>query len=362
MNIHEKFGAYNSLYFKNFLATDIPNRYIPLEHVIMKNGIGQNAYMGDGSINLAHLMYYFIVTIQKEEYKKCLDTFDRLVVDAKNVCDKNNYPFEIEKGFFLRDNITSKEDAKRYNLINIMSGYDGLHQIQEDVCHSPFVSQDQMWNLLPYLLNNKFELGKEQASNILSFLYKNKGVVYNPYYSWTKHIWNYCNLKKGYPDRIQDRKDNFKNTVKVKRGAWNPQLYYGFLKVYKSIVGKIKWYEKLLYAPLYYLTVYGAEFIYYPLMKKYVPVKNNSWHCLMSCINKKQGMLDRMVYKFNESLERNDLEPEFWNLALLNSDNTIDKIKLLNWLENYQEPVLNGKQSSPIIYMTLYKYYILNFR
>ena len=357
MNINEKFGAYRTLYFKNFLATDIPDRYIPLENVIMKNGIGQTAYLGDGSINIAHLMYYFIINNQKDEFKKCLDTFDKLVVDAKTICDKNNYPFEIEKGFFLRDNITSKEDAKRYNLSNIMSGYDGLHQIQEDVCHSPFVSQDQMWNLLPYLLKNNFGLGQEQSLNMLDFLYKNKGTVYNPYYSWTKHIWNYCNLKMNYPDRIKDRIDNFKNTVKVKRGAWNPQLYYGFLKVYKSLGKKIKWYEKLLYAPLYYLTVYGAEFIYYPLMKKYVPVKNNSWHCLMSCIDEEQGMLNRMVEKFNESLGRNDLEPEFWNLVCTYKHMHIDRLKLLNWLENYPEPILNGKQSSPIIYMTLYKYF-----
>lgn len=352
----EKYNLYKDIFFRDFVDKQMDIQIgnenielsIPFECITYQKGKPIFGYIGDGTINLANLAIYFdSIGIDKSIYLEWLDKrIEKLILIANKFY---NAPF-IEKGFFIRDDI-----GVSYNNTNFvpMTSFLGLLGENEDVCHSAFVSHDQVWNLLPIYKGGK------NLKHILDFIIKNDGILYNPYESWNLHVATYCNLKCQYSKRIQDRKDNFKMKVKVKRGSFNPQLFYGFIDCAKRLYGiKYNLIKSLLYKLLYYITVYGAEFIYYPLLGESVPKKNNSWHCLYVASGRKGWFGRRMVRKFNESLKRLDKDPEHWNLVFLYDKYLINIDLLYNWLSNYPKPIENGNQITPLIYMTLYNYYL----
>ena len=58
-----------------------------------------------------------------------------------------------------------------------------------------------------------------------------------------------------------------------------------------------------------------------------------------------------------KSLKRFDLTPDFWHLAFIYDEKLVDYKALEAWLKAYPEPVNNGNQTTPLVYMTLYSYY-----
>jgi hypothetical protein len=181
--------------------------------------------------------------------------------------------------------------------------------------------------------------GGEYLKYMLDFVIKHDGILYNPYESWNFHIATYCNLKIPYQKRIQDRKDKFKMKVKVKRGAFNPQLFYGFIDCAKRLYDiKYNPIKSFFFKILYYITVFGAEFIYYKLFKK-VPIKNNSWHCFYVASGRRGWFGNRMVRKFNESLKRFDKEPIHYNLVFLYDKSLVNIESLEGWLLKYPNPI-----------------------
>ena len=355
----EKYNLYKNLFFKDFVdkSMDIQNKQdeidlsIPFEYITYRKGTPTFGYMGDGTINLAHLtMYFDSLGVDKSKYLNWLDDkiYELILAARDYYCGNPDSPF-VKTGFFMRDNV-----AKSYNNTNFtpMTSLLGLYGENEDVCHSAFVSHDQIWNLLPIYKGGKY------LKNILEFLLKHDGVLYNPYESWNYHVATYCNLKCPYPKRIQDRKDNFKMKVKVKRGAFNPQLFYGFIDCARKIYGlKYSSIKSFFFKMLYYTTVFGAEFIYYPLFPK-APVKNNSWHCFYVASGRKGWFGKRMMKKFNKSLKNFDKEPTHYNLAFIYDKLLVDVKALQDWLLKYPIPVTDGNQTTPLVYMTLYNYYL----
>lgn len=87
-----------------------------------------------------------------------------------------NVYFKKEPGFFLRDDVNSSL-ASKFGLKSIRTGYSsGIERIDEDPCFSPFVSQDQIWNLVPILsyLSDTYEKAKELGKDITEYVIKNK--------------------------------------------------------------------------------------------------------------------------------------------------------------------------------------------
>ena len=99
--------------------------------------------------------------------------------------------FKYEPGFFLRDDI-SVNSKDLFDAFKVESGYsNGIELENEDPCFSPFVSQDQIWNLLPSLTliaegmedHKTGILAKELLKNILSYVSDHGHTIYNPYFS-----------------------------------------------------------------------------------------------------------------------------------------------------------------------------------
>ena len=351
MDIQEKFNRYEEMFFSDFVRTDSnaikQGKNIPFEYVTYKNGFPYFAYMGDGTINIAHYLLYASACEDTYTDDILLETLERLELSAAKACDADS----VCKGFFMRDDCRVAEFKDMF-VEPIMSAWGGyVEGINEDVCHSPFVSMDQLWNLLPVIGDTTF------MRNCLEHLLNNGGILYNPHYSKTYNFWTYCNLKVPYNKRIEDR-SKAPMKVRVKRGAYNPHLLYGFIRHYEKFFdGELSIRNKWFYKLLYKAVVGASEFFVYPLFGKWMPIKNNSWHCFYVASGKKGWFGKRMMRKFNESLKRGDKTPDFWHLAFIYDESLVDYKALGEWLKNYQEPVKAGTMTTPLVYMTLFKYY-----
>lgn len=239
MTKEEKYKAYKELFYNNFIYddnSDIPGSNIPLSRINFDSMSGE---MGDGTINLASYIQYIFTCVKleestEEELNKVLSTLRRLIDGCYQMfVDKcPNVYFKKEPGFFLRDDVNSSL-ASKFGLKSIRTGYSsGIERIDEDPCFSPFVSQDQIWNLVPILsyLSDTYEKAKELGKDITEYVIKNKHVIYNPYYSALYHNWTYLRIFEPYWERINERSRKLKYTIKVKRGANNWYFSYGFKK------------------------------------------------------------------------------------------------------------------------------------
>ena len=372
MTLKEKYNKYKELYFSHFVhkgGWDESGANIPLEKVNLDTEYG---FTGDGTINLSYYIQYIYAGFLNNEFtsddcKNAIKTLDRLCKFAyfDFIKSYKEYYFKFEPGFFIRDDIKS-EYAEMFNLTRIDSSYSRcIEKINEDPCHSAYVSQDQIWNLLPILsflrfeYNEAFELGK----NITEYVVKNKHTVYNPYYSAVLHDWKYVptfDEDKVKPwERVDDRNSHLKYNIKVKRGANNWYFSYGMKKAYNVFNGDSNtFWSSLWYKPFIFL----ADRIYHPYICKWfgLAVKNTSYYSFGSasgawCF----GSFDkRLIKKFNKSLEGNTDSIFMPQLAFLSErSNEIDMDKLLNWLNNYPEPNYSGDINSPIMFLILYTWF-----
>lgn len=367
MTIEEKYNKYVEIFYKYFIydaPEDMPSSNIPLEYVNFDSSYG---FAGDGTINISYyLQYLYTLRLLGEEnnerIEKTLKSLKRLIDGCYDMFISKcpGIYFKKEDGFFLRDDISSK-DASNFNLKSIDSSYSRMiERINEDPCHSPFVSQDQVWNLLPMLsvLKNNVDAA-EIGRNITGYIVNNKHKIYNPYYSAIYHNWTYLHIFEPYWERIPERNRKLKYNIKVKRGANNWYFSYGFRKAYKEFGGNCStFWHSLWYKPFIFL----ADRIYHPYICKWfkIPVKDTSYYSLAVASGAWYfgNYEKRIIKKFNESLSEEELfQPQ---LVFLTSDhNDIDYPSLNKWLENYPEPKEEGTMNSPIIYMILYNWYKL---
>lgn len=373
MTLLEKYNSYKELYFKHFVHKGLWNEdacNIPIASINLVNKYG---FVGDGTINLAeHIQYvyagYLNGEFTKDDVLTAIKTLRRLCQNAYTVLTKNysGYYFKYEPGFFLRDDIKST-DAHLFELNNIDSSYSRcIEKINEDPCHSAFVSQDQIWNLIPILsfLKDEFSEANELGKDITEYVVKNHHKIYNPYYSAVLHDWTYLptfNEDKVKPwDRISDRENHLKYTIKVKRGANNWYFSYGMKKAYNIFGGdSCTFWSSLWYKPFIFL----ADRVFHPYICKWfnIQVKNTSYYSFGSASGAWYfGNFDkRLISKFNKSLNEENYSSIFMpQLAFLSEKRSdINKEKLLEWLNKYPEPNLNGDINSPSIFLALYNWY-----
>lgn len=389
MELQEKYQQYKDFFFDNFIDLNSNGRqaatHIPASDVTL----GQESKIvdfGDGTINIAeYLQYLFTLTKVVENVKgqsawelivSSIITLQRLSKRAYSDAH-SKFPgmeFDWEQGFFLRDDV-SRSTFDQFKATSVHSGYASSIELgeDEDPCYSPFVSQDQIWNLAPILAFKFNYLAidnmKEQfLASILKYVIDHGHTIYNPYYSTMKHYWTYCptfNTEKVKPwDRKKDRKDHLKFDIKVKRGANNWYFAYGFRKTYNQIgIDRISSWGSFLYSLIYYPLIFVADRIWYPLLHGIFgkQKKDNSYYCLATAgkvwYSGRKGYLKRVCKLFNK-------DTDHWNVAFLecmnqNNFKYIDFDILRKWLEEYPELKSEGKITSPIKFMTLYNYYKL---
>lgn len=373
MTKEEKYKEYKELFYNNFIYDSdfhAIGSNIPLAKVNFDSMTGE---MEDGTINLSLYIQYVYTCVKLgelnvSELEKVLSTLRRLInrcYDIFSIRFPNIY-FKKEPGFFLRDDVSSIL-ASRFNLKSIRTGYsNGIERIEEDPCFSPFVSQDQIWNLVPilYYLSKDYEQAKELGKDITEYVVKNKHIIYNPYYSALYHNWTYLHIFEPYCERINERNRKLKYSIKVKRGANNWYFAYGFRKTYNNFGGNSKtFWSSLWYKPFIFL----ADKLYHPYICKWfkLPVKNTSYYSLAISGNAwyNNKYEDRIVKKFNESLEKSlkDGSELFMpQLVFLTSKRKNININLLGkYIEQYPSPSKSGIVSSPLDFMLLYNNYRL---
>lgn len=367
MTLEEKYNKYKELFETNFIYLGVGSgTNLPLSKVNYDTMYGE---MGDGTINLAYYIQYVYTRyklgeVQKIEVDNVLCTLKRLVDKCYNLFVEHfpNIYFKKEDGFFLRDDVDHTM-ASNFNLKSIRTGYtQGIERVEEDPCFSPFVSQDQIWNLVPILsyLSLEFKLAKELGKAITEYVVKNKHIIYNPYYSALYHNWTYLHIFEPYEERISERNSKLKYTIKVKRGANNWYLAYGFKKAFNKFAGKCNTFlSSLWYKPFIFL----ADRVYHPYICKWfnLPVKNTSYYSLAVGGNAWYfgDYEKRIVNKFNDSLKNGKelFMPQLVFLTNKKSDVDLDLLK--EYLESYSEPTTHGEMNSPLEFMILYNNYKL---
>lgn len=380
MTIRDKYFGWKDIFFDRFVhccneKSDQPQgSNIPLAKINFDNKTG---YVEDGTINIAELLQYLWINnkVYGCEYapidiSSVLQTLIRLTENAKFIFDDQPgiHDMILYRGFFLRDDFLPGKDYS-LDLDKIVSGMGGWYGEDEDPCYSMFVSQDQIWNLNPILKVLADEgsiLAKELGYDMNSYVSDNGYTIYNPYLSWINHYYHYCptfNEDKLKPwDRVEDRKNKFKMTDKVKRGANNWYYSGGTISCVDNFLGKE--YRKNLRTFIYRGIVFFLDRIWHtPLFEKMgVKMKYNAYYCYAatSGIWYDKGFKERLAKRFNKSLG-GDGELFGANLACMVCDRKdIDWEALRLWLDKYDDPTDKGMVNSPIQFMYLYLYYSFN--
>lgn len=382
MTIEEKYRKLKEIFFKDFIVVskeyNCRGTNIPAGKMIKSERTGlKTLYFGDGTINMAEYLQFLhmeCILGDKSCIDKifwCLKSLERLSLNAFQDEEMKNPKVYMkhEPGFFLRDDVSSTA-TDLFGAAKLESGYsNGIELINEDPCFSPFVSQDQIWNLiLPLsLISDRFsgtesgDLAKKLLTDMLSYVVDNNHVIYNPYYSALKHHWTYLpsmNEEKVKPwDRIKDRNNHLKYNIKVKRGANNWYFAHGFRKTLKKFCpeAKMNGFLSFLYALWYIPFIFLADRIWFPVMTKFgVQKKDNSYYCMSSAgdvwYSGRKSYLKRVCKRFNK-----DKEYAFSAFAeCLKQGNWkyIDYTALEEWLENYEFD--EYAMESPIKFLFLY--------
>lgn len=381
MDLDNKYEGWKDIFFRRFIhINDSADQYqgqnIPLAKINFGESIG---YVEDGTINIAEFLQYLRINSKLNgdhanpiSIHNALLTLVRLTEGTKKIFDEQPGIEEMIpwRGFFLRDDFEVGHDYV-LGLDNIVSGLGGWYGDNEDPCYSMFVSQDQIWNLNPILkklADEDSRLAREIGYDINSWVKDNGYTIYNPYLSWINHYYHYVptfNESKLKPwDRVNDRKEKFKMTDKVKRGANNWYYSGGTSACVNAFLNRN--YPKNLRTFLYRGIAFFLDRIWHtPLFEKMgVKMKYNAYYCYAatSGIWYNKGFKKRLVKRFNKSLA-SGVELFGANLACMVCDRQdIGWEALRLWLERYEDPREDGVVSSPIQFMYLYLYHKHNER
>ena len=366
MSIEEKYNKLYDTYFNDFMHVgDSKNKgeNIPWESIT--NG---KIYVGDGTINLSLLMQFiYVCNLNGIEtlvtMDQCLTKLYKLVNEAYEFYNKAfNMYLPFYSGFFMRDDVTNENVY--------IGGYAGLHdENKEDPCYSPFVSQDQVWNLNPILMavaqSDMYnqEVRDKAASfgkAINKYIKDNNYTIYDPYLSYIKHYFTYLpNTKLSVGERKKDRYDNFEPFIKVKRGANNWYYSGGTKSCVDAFTNKQKQYKGTLRTFLYKCIIFAIDRMYEPILRLFgKEFKHNSYNCYASTsgIWYNSNYPTRVANQLNKSLKT---KKEFynWNTDLLSGDsNKINWELVKQWLEDYNI-VETNTVISPIQYLCVYQWY-----
>ena len=382
MELNEKYKQWDEVFWKYFLVPSsnplVENgTNIPFAVVNIKNGLGNT---GDGTINIANLLTYLWIsgknnTIHPIDIDDCLDTLIRLEVGAF-LYYKNAFPYlfqtedEFQEGFFIRDDIDkSKASWGSYRMLQTLSN--------EDPCHSPFTSQDQVWNLNPilsYIMTDETikegvrEKAREIGYGMNDYIYRNGYTIYNPYLSYINHMVGYLpSFNLGMDERRNDRKEHFKPNIKVKRGA-NNWYYSGGTKACRdAFYNGCKDYSHSLRTFLYRGIIAFLDKVYEPIYRMFTKkdFKHNSYYCYgaTSGIWYSKNFEKTVLKKFNKSLKgaegkREELFQPINVPYVLYKNKEVDLEGLKSYLEKYPAFDENAENvDSPIEALILYEYY-----
>lgn len=404
LSVQDKFDFCEGKFYLNYIYLDNPDvmgSNIPLASVRYDNNVPTVGNSGDGLIDMALYMQYLHATCQlhkstylkedKEDVKEklkysiyrerilnCLKSIQRLSDSAYNLNSKyrayNWYYMKKEPGFLLRDDISNKI-SKEFGLVSLCTSYSsGVEGLSEDPCHSMFMSQDQIWNLLPtlWMLSESWvlntgeqieaeikKLARTIAYDSLTYIIDHNHTIYNPYYSAMLHHWKYLvKFSTPYYERIKERDRKLKYKVKVKRGANNWYYSYGFRRAFEEVTGNTDYCSKftnfilgLWYRPF----IFAADRIFFPLREKFLGLvpKNTSFYSLAVSSGVWYGgsFAKRLTKQFNKSIGdsiRNGVavddlfQPQlvflqyFKDLQEGDEPQSIDLDSLQNWLELYE--------------------------
>lgn len=391
----EKVDVIEKFFYNNFIAIPTGDGLkdvgtcIPAQTIHIKNNKIDYVNIGDGTCNLAYLMT-LIWTKGKcnneSNFKapitidNCLNTYYRLEETAFKVFEKCWYvaQYGVKPGFFVRDDISQGNIKSSFKMLN--------STIDEDPCHSSFVSQDQVWNLSPVLAQLAKE-GNKRARiigfDINNYIAENGYTVYNPYLSKVMHFHTYCptfNEDKVRPwERQEDRIKHYKPTIKVKRGA-NNWYYSGGTKAAvkffsnTSPTGGLKF--NSLREVIYKGIVFTLDRIYEPILRAFTgsDFKHNSYYCYAatSGIWYNSKFKRRFIDKFNKSIKTTGTGELFeWNIApfIVGNSDTVNVSDLYNYLcplidkwynianDFNSGYVADGTYSSPISMLVLWYMY-----
>lgn len=395
MTTQEKVNKIEKFFYDNYIT--IPKgdgledigTCIPAQAVNIKNNNITCIYVGDGTCNLANLMTLIWIKDKVSDESNfitpitidhCLNTYYRLEETAFKVFKNNWYvsQFGPELGFFVRDDINKNNVVSSFNML--------VTYADEDPCHSPFVSQDQVWNLNPILAKLASE-GNDKARyiglDINNYIAKNGYTIYNPYLSKLIHFYTYCptfNEDEVAPwNRQEDRIINYKPTIKVKRGA-NNWYYSGGTKAAvkffsnTSSTGGLKF--NSLREVIYKGIVFTLDRIYEPILRAFTgsDFKHNSYYCYAatSGIWYNSKFKRRFIDKFNKSIKTAGTGELFeWNIApfVVGNSDTVNVSDLYNYLcplidkwynianDFNNGNIADGTYSSPISMLVLWYMY-----
>ena len=371
MDLQEKHDGWAEIFWSSMIipsldGEDAQGTNIPAQEVTFPS---MAVNMGDGTINMSHLLQYLYVCRLNgiscpTTIHEVLLSLRRLSVMAREIYADIPCVRHIgqERGFFMRDDVDPLFNGLWKSVKGAMAAWS---VVNEDPCYSPFVSQDQVWNLSPIL----YRIGRdgiddtamEIGLDINRYIKDNGYTIYNPYLSWIRHFHNYLPSLSGIEpwDREEDRIENFKYTEKVKRGANNWYYSGGTSANVDMFSGKEK-YRGTLRTWLYKGIVLFLDRIWFtPFMERMgVSPKVNSFYCYAatSGIWYDKRFKKRLAKRFNESLKEDEpFEPNVAFLACDHSD--IDWEGVKEWLEGYDDPVKEGTVESPITFMYVYQWF-----
>lgn len=377
MTLEEKFKGWYDIYWNNFVYVSEDNRSgsnIPFEKIDFDNNIG---YVGDGTINMAGMLQILLT----DEYlnrvspvciEGVLDAIYRLM-DAAYDYFNDKFPFlnmGKRNGFFVRDDIsnTNEDLLGALGLNEVVSNMNMLESlVNEDPCHSPFVSQDQVWNLSPILMaiakrHNIYSTKAMNIGFILNDYIKTYGyTVYNPYLSMIKHFFEFLpDLKSDYYERQRIREESYRPDVKVKRGANNWYYSGGTKSCVDAFEGELGDYKHSFRTFIYRGEVFFLDRIWDPLLRLFkTSFKTNAIYCYAatSGIWYDKKFARRLSDRFNTSLRKNNSIFQGNVVFLAGDTDRIDLTLLKKWLDSYPDPKKEGVVESPVQFLYLYNWF-----
>lgn len=373
-----KYERWKEEFYANFVYIDYEcpkGSFIPVQEYNYSTKV---CGVGDGTCNMANFLEFLILEKDYKKVKCVLKSLRRLQEAAYNFF-LPHCPIireqQVYDGFFLRDDLDpSLEWMEGKGWKPYGSATDQLYTMEnEDPCYSPFVSQDQVWNLSPVLLrlvcdgddpatpddDGCADLAAQELIAINGFIKDNGYTVYNPYLSWIKHFYTYLvPFKVDYYSRQAYRATKFRMDVKVKRGANNWYYSGGTLGMWKSgTLGYADDGGPSLRTFLYKATVWLLDRVYEPILGWFgLEFKHSSYYCYGPAVWYNSGYKKRLGKKFNESIQKMKDggeygEPFEWNVAYLWGEG-LDKELVRWWADNYPEPVNEGYVKNPLVYLT----------